>query len=47
MSKDREVCRSITVCRCPGRPFRLEDDEKVGRGQDEELGLCSGDGGWW
>lgn len=45
--KDREVCRSMTVCRCPGRrPVRLEDDEKVGRGQDEELGLCSGDGGW-
>lgn len=48
LSKDREVCRSITVCRCPGRrPVRLEDDEKVGRDQDERLGLCSGDGEWW
>lgn len=46
-SKDRGVCRSMTVYRRPGRkPVRLEDDEKVGRGQDEELGLCSGDGGW-
>lgn len=41
MSKDREVCKNITLCRCSGRrPVRLEEDEEMGRGQAEELRLC-------
>lgn len=46
MSKDGEVCRSITGCRCRGRQLvRLKEEEEVGRRQAAELELCSGGGG--
>lgn len=47
MNKDREACRSLLWCPSGRRPapvawvtVRLEEDEKVSRGQAEELGVC-------